>query len=98
MAKYRDCLQRKGSAELNNLFLFHSPGFLTGFERVPILGVDTIMMTVEDTQIDTHLTYDWYYPKAHTCNSTLELPIYSTKEIMRDKLTETLSKKRNTHN
>ncbi|XP_062276631.1 probable E3 ubiquitin-protein ligase HERC4 [Scomber scombrus] len=69
--------------------------FLTGFERVPILGVDTIKMTVEDTQIDANLTYDWYYPKAHTCNSTLELPIYSTKEIMRDKLTETLSKKRN---
>ncbi|CAK6973245.1 probable E3 ubiquitin-protein ligase HERC3 [Scomber scombrus] len=72
--------------------------FLTGFEKVPILGLDTINMKVQVTQIEEDLTYDWYYPKTHTCNSTLELPIYSSKEIMRDKLTEALSKKRSTHN
>ncbi|XP_062276633.1 probable E3 ubiquitin-protein ligase HERC4 [Scomber scombrus] len=68
--------------------------FLTGFEKVPIHGVDTIKMTVRVKEVED-LSYDQYYPETHTCFSILELPIYSTKEIMRDRLTEALSKKRN---
>ncbi|XP_044213215.1 probable E3 ubiquitin-protein ligase HERC4 isoform X1 [Thunnus albacares] len=70
--------------------------FVTGFERVPILGMDTIKMTVRDKQVED-LSYDLYYPETHTCFSALELPIYSSKEIMRDRLTEALSNKRNIH-
>ncbi|CAK6973243.1 uncharacterized protein LOC128359488 [Scomber scombrus] len=70
--------------------------FVTGFEKVPILGVDTIKMTVRVKQVED-LSYDQYYPETHTCFSILELPIYSTKEIMRDRLTEALSNKRNSH-
>ncbi|XP_053175956.1 uncharacterized protein LOC128359488 [Scomber japonicus] len=70
--------------------------FVTGFEKVPILGVDTIKMTVRVKQVED-LAYDRYYPETHTCFSILELPIYSTKEIMRDRLTEALSNKRNSH-
>ncbi|XP_054892414.1 probable E3 ubiquitin-protein ligase HERC3 isoform X2 [Poeciliopsis prolifica] len=69
-----------------NTFLW----FVTGFERVPILGLDKIKMKikVKTTQDDQ------YYPATHTCFSTLELPPYSTKDVMRAKLTEALSNKR----
>ncbi|XP_034735088.1 probable E3 ubiquitin-protein ligase HERC4 [Etheostoma cragini] len=65
--------------------------FVTGFERVPVLKMEKIKMTVKVPQVQD-LSYDWYFPETHTCNSTLELPLYSTKEIMHTKLTEALSK------
>lgn len=72
------------------IFLSLSPGFVTGFERVPILGMkNTMKICVKKVQDNSH---DKYYPETHTCTSTLELPIYSTKEIMQTKLTEALSK------
>ncbi|XP_036962839.1 probable E3 ubiquitin-protein ligase HERC3 isoform X2 [Acanthopagrus latus] len=64
--------------------------FVTGFERVPILGMETIEMKVGVVKIQD-LSYDQYYPQTHTCFSTLELPLYSTKEIMQTKLIEALS-------
>ncbi|XP_043982008.1 probable E3 ubiquitin-protein ligase HERC4 isoform X1 [Gambusia affinis] len=69
-----------------NTFLW----FVTGFERVPILGVDTIKMNIRVESMKD----DQYYPATHTCFSTLELPLYSTKDIMRATLTEALSNKR----
>ncbi|KAK9517170.1 hypothetical protein VZT92_025058 [Zoarces viviparus] len=67
--------------------------FVTGFERVPILGMETIKMTVKVNGVG-ELSYDKYYPQTHTCFSILELPLYSTKEIMQSKLTEALSNNR----
>lgn len=66
------------------------PGFVTGFERVPILGMEKIAMKVGVVKVQD-LSYDEYYPQTHTCFSTLELPVYSTKEIMQTKLIEALS-------
>ncbi|XP_075998041.1 putative E3 ubiquitin-protein ligase HERC3 [Genypterus blacodes] len=64
--------------------------FVTGFQRIPILG--SIMMKVHDLEIEDDY-YDLYLPVVHTCFSRLDLPIYSTKEIMQAKLTEALNYK-----
>ncbi|XP_030586971.1 probable E3 ubiquitin-protein ligase HERC4 isoform X2 [Archocentrus centrarchus] len=64
--------------------------FVTGFDRVPTLGTDKIKMQVKVKEV-TDLSPDRYYPETHTCFSTLELPLYSAKEIMQTKLTEALS-------
>ncbi|TKS72961.1 putative E3 ubiquitin-protein ligase HERC4 [Collichthys lucidus] len=68
--------------------------FVTGFERQPILGMQTIKMKIKAAKVADHLANDQYYPESHTCFSALELPLYSTKEIMHSKLTEALSNKR----
>ncbi|TMS05606.1 putative E3 ubiquitin-protein ligase HERC4 [Larimichthys crocea] len=68
--------------------------FVTGFEREPILGMQTIEMKIKAARVEDHLANDQYYPESHTCFSALELPLYSTKEIMHSKLTEALSNKR----
>ncbi|CAI5667999.1 unnamed protein product [Oreochromis niloticus] len=70
--------------------------FVTGFDRVPILGMDKIKMQVKVKEVKD-LSYDQYYPETHTCFSTLELPLYSTKEIMQTKLTEALSNNKRIH-
>ncbi|KAM9385950.1 putative E3 ubiquitin-protein ligase HERC3 isoform 4-T4 [Pholidichthys leucotaenia] len=67
--------------------------FVTGFERIPICGIDTIKMQVRVKDRGNH-SYDEYYPETFTCCSLLELPIYSSKEIMRTRLTEALSNRR----
>ncbi|XP_045892497.1 probable E3 ubiquitin-protein ligase HERC4 [Micropterus dolomieu] len=63
--------------------------FLTGFRRVPVLGMDQIKMTIFVKQIQS-ASYDQHFPESLTCHSYLYLPLYSTKEIMRDRLTEAL--------
>nr|XP_046250580.1 probable E3 ubiquitin-protein ligase HERC4 [Scatophagus argus] len=71
--------------------------FVTGFEREPILGMEKINMTVGVKQVQDG-SFDQYYPETHTCFSALELPLYSTIEIMRTKLTEALSNCKGIHN
>lgn len=67
--------------------------FVTGFERVPIVSKQQQkMMTVQGlTERNKELPDDCYFPKSHTCYSVLELPLYSTKDIMKNKLTEALA-------
>ncbi|XP_059190452.1 probable E3 ubiquitin-protein ligase HERC3 [Centropristis striata] len=67
--------------------------FVTGFDRVPIVGMGDIKMKVKVKKAQD-LSYDQDNPETHTCFSTLELPLYSTKEILRTKLTEALSRNR----
>lgn len=67
-----------------------SSGFLTGFRRAPILGMNQVRMEVRATQIQTGQHYDQHFPESLTCHSILYLPLYSSKEIMRDRLTEAL--------
>ncbi|XP_065327503.1 E3 ISG15--protein ligase HERC5-like [Pelmatolapia mariae] len=63
--------------------------FLTGYRRVPILGIDQVKMKVFARQFQSG-TCDQHFPESETCYSNLYLPFYSTKEIMRDRLTEAL--------
>ncbi|KAL6107277.1 uncharacterized protein ACO6RY_10950 [Pungitius sinensis] len=64
--------------------------FLTGSRRVPILGMDQVRMKVQVTQVQIGQRYDQHFPEALTCHSILRLPLYSSKEIMREKLIEAL--------
>ncbi|XP_028264081.1 probable E3 ubiquitin-protein ligase HERC3 isoform X2 [Parambassis ranga] len=63
--------------------------FLTGFRMVPIFGMGQIQMKVRVKQIHTG-SYDQHFPESLTCHFILDLPQYSNKEIMRDRLTEAL--------
>ncbi|KAM7396240.1 hypothetical protein PAMP_019297 [Pampus punctatissimus] len=67
--------------------------FLTGFRRAPILGMDQIQMRIRVKQVQDS-SVDQLFPESLTCHSILELPLYPTKEIMRDKLTEALMPER----
>ncbi|KAM7396239.1 hypothetical protein PAMP_019296 [Pampus punctatissimus] len=67
--------------------------FLTGFRRAPILGMDQIQMRIQVKQVQDS-SVDQLFPESLTCHSILELPLYPTKEIMRDKLTEALMPER----
>lgn len=72
-------------------FLFFlKPVFVTGFKRVPMTRTQ-IHMTIQLNQ-SWVFPQDQYYPGSHTCFSILELPLYSTKEIMQDRLIEALNK------
>lgn len=74
-------------------FFMSSAVFLTGFRKVPVLGMDQIRMTIRIKQIQSGLD-DEQFPESLTCHSILELPLYSTKEIMRERLTEALESNR----
>ncbi|XP_013867633.1 probable E3 ubiquitin-protein ligase HERC3 [Austrofundulus limnaeus] len=65
--------------------------FVTGFERVPVLGLDKIEISIRVKYVPDLSSPDQYYPEAYTCYSFLELPLYSNKEILRSQLTEALS-------
>ncbi|KAM4572310.1 putative E3 ubiquitin-protein ligase HERC4 [Odontesthes bonariensis] len=67
--------------------------FLTGYRRVPILGMGQIRMTLRDKVILSG-TYDEHLPESLTCHSIVELPPYSTKQIMREKITEAVKPER----
>ncbi|XP_060729053.1 probable E3 ubiquitin-protein ligase HERC4 [Tachysurus vachellii] len=64
--------------------------FVTGFDRVPILGMAEVKMTVRPL---CYATQD-YLPQALTCHTILDLPIYQSKEILQMKLTEAIHHKR----
>ncbi|XP_019960901.2 probable E3 ubiquitin-protein ligase HERC3 [Paralichthys olivaceus] len=65
--------------------------FVTGFERLPILGNNTITIRTREF---LHDSQDQYFPESLTCHSYLDLPLYSTREIMKTKLTEALNNSR----
>ncbi|XP_070764278.1 probable E3 ubiquitin-protein ligase HERC4 [Enoplosus armatus] len=67
--------------------------FLTGFRRAPILGMDKIQMKIQVHQ-DQSTSPDQLLPESLTCHSILYLPLYSTKEILRDRLMEALTPER----
>ncbi|KAL7877118.1 hypothetical protein SRHO_G00037610 [Serrasalmus rhombeus] len=64
--------------------------FLTGFDRVPVLGMDQVRMRVRCLYMST----EDHLPEALTCHSLLQLPMYQTKETLRAKLLEALHHKR----
>uniref|UniRef100_A0A3B4CZH2 HECT domain-containing protein n=1 Tax=Pygocentrus nattereri TaxID=42514 RepID=A0A3B4CZH2_PYGNA len=64
--------------------------FLTGFDRVPILGMNQVKMRVRPLLNST----EDHLPQALTCHSLLELPMYQTKRTLEAKLKEALYHKR----
>ncbi|KAG9344016.1 hypothetical protein JZ751_012492, partial [Albula glossodonta] len=64
--------------------------FVTGCDRVPILGMGQIKMrvTVRLNSTPQHL------PEALTCHTLLILPVYETKEGLKAKLTEAIAHNR----
>ncbi|XP_071808408.1 probable E3 ubiquitin-protein ligase HERC4 [Asterias amurensis] len=55
--------------------------FLTGTDRVPIQGMKTLRAYIQPVR-----SGDDFLPVAHTCFNLLDLPIYKTKDKLRDKL------------
>lgn len=55
--------------------------FLTGSDRIPILGMSEIKVVLQPMKVD-----DSHLPVAHTCFNLLDLPMYSSEAAMREKL------------
>ncbi|XP_043099178.1 probable E3 ubiquitin-protein ligase HERC4 isoform X2 [Puntigrus tetrazona] len=64
--------------------------FLTGFEKVPILGMSAVKMKVRPLFI---FTQD-HLPQALTCHAILDLPVYESKETLKAKVIEAINHKR----
>ncbi|CAF4423535.1 unnamed protein product [Rotaria socialis] len=60
--------------------------FLTGSDRVPVFGwSQTLPMTIQRSHTD-----DAHLPVSHTCFNILDMPLYSSKEILKAKLLEAI--------
>lgn len=55
--------------------------FLTGSDRIPIMGMSQIKLVFQPMKVG-----DDYLPVAHTCFNLLDLPMYSSEEVMEEKL------------
>ncbi|XP_051735246.1 E3 ISG15--protein ligase HERC5-like isoform X2 [Ctenopharyngodon idella] len=64
--------------------------FLTGFEKVPVLGMSAVKMRVTPL---LNSTQD-HLPEALTCHALLGLPVYQNKETLRAKAIEAINHKR----
>ncbi|XP_033986178.1 probable E3 ubiquitin-protein ligase HERC3 [Trematomus bernacchii] len=56
--------------------------FLTGSDRIPIHGMESMRIVIQSTTAEEH-----YLPVAHTCYNLLDMPRYQTKEILHRRLT-----------
>ncbi|XP_067858724.1 probable E3 ubiquitin-protein ligase HERC4 isoform X1 [Heptranchias perlo] len=59
--------------------------FLTGSDRIPILGMKSLKFIIQPTGGG-----DNYLPVAHTCFNLLDLPKYTDKEILKTKLVKAI--------
>lgn len=59
--------------------------FLTGSDRIPILGMKSLKLVIQPTRGGEH-----YLPVAHTCFNLLDLPKYSSLETLRNKLLQAI--------
>ncbi|XP_063074747.1 probable E3 ubiquitin-protein ligase HERC3 isoform X2 [Engraulis encrasicolus] len=57
--------------------------FLTGSDRIPIHGMESLHIVIQSTSAEEH-----YLPVAHTCYNLLDMPCYRTKETLRTRLTQ----------
>ncbi|KAL0964222.1 hypothetical protein UPYG_G00321040 [Umbra pygmaea] len=67
--------------EKKKLFLL----FLTGSDRIPILGMKSLKLVIQPTRGGEH-----YLPVAHTCFNLLDLPKYTSPESLKDKLLQAI--------
>uniref|UniRef100_A0A8C3GBA4 HECT and RLD domain containing E3 ubiquitin protein ligase 4 n=1 Tax=Cyclopterus lumpus TaxID=8103 RepID=A0A8C3GBA4_CYCLU len=59
--------------------------FLTGSDRIPILGMKSLKLVIQPTSGG-----EQYLPVAHTCFNLLDLPKYRSLEILREKLLQAI--------
>ncbi|KAG7999979.1 putative E3 ubiquitin-protein ligase HERC4 [Nibea albiflora] len=59
--------------------------FLTGSDRIPILGMKSLKLVIQPTSGGEH-----YLPVAHTCFNLLDLPKYTSIETLREKLLQAI--------
>ncbi|KAF7219605.1 probable E3 ubiquitin-protein ligase HERC4 [Nothobranchius furzeri] len=59
--------------------------FLTGSDRIPILGMKSLKLVIQPTGGGEH-----YLPVAHTCFNLLDLPKYTSVEMLREKLLQAI--------
>ncbi|XP_073494150.1 probable E3 ubiquitin-protein ligase HERC3 isoform X1 [Phyllobates terribilis] len=59
--------------------------FLTGSDRIPIYGMSSLHIIIQSVS-----SGEDYLPVAHTCYNLLDLPKYSSKEILRQRLTQAI--------
>ncbi|XP_035461634.1 probable E3 ubiquitin-protein ligase HERC4 isoform X1 [Scophthalmus maximus] len=59
--------------------------FLTGSDRIPILGMKNLKLVIQPTGGGEH-----YLPVAHTCFNLLDLPKYTSLETLREKLLQAI--------
>lgn len=59
--------------------------FLTGSDRIPILGMKSLKLVIQPTSGGEH-----YLPVAHTCFNLLDLPKYTSIETLRGKLLQAI--------
>ncbi|XP_058497192.1 probable E3 ubiquitin-protein ligase HERC3 [Solea solea] len=57
--------------------------FLTGNDRIPIHGMESLRIIIQSTTAEEH-----YLPVAHTCYNLLDMPRYQTKDTLRHRLTQ----------
>lgn len=67
--------------EKKKLFLL----FLTGSDRIPILGMKSLKLVIQPTGGGEH-----YLPVAHTCFNLLDLPKYTSIEALQEKLLQAI--------
>uniref|UniRef100_A0A8C4RM49 HECT and RLD domain containing E3 ubiquitin protein ligase 3 n=1 Tax=Erpetoichthys calabaricus TaxID=27687 RepID=A0A8C4RM49_ERPCA len=59
--------------------------FLTGSDRIPIYGMESLQIAIQSTAgSEQHL------PVAHTCYNLLDMPRYTSKEVLRKRLTQAI--------
>ncbi|KAJ7397165.1 hypothetical protein BTVI_137957 [Pitangus sulphuratus] len=59
--------------------------FLTGSDRIPIYGMSSLRIIIQSTT-----SGEQYLPVAHTCYNLLDLPKYSSKEILSARLVQAI--------
>uniref|UniRef100_A0A8C0FMH7 HECT-type E3 ubiquitin transferase n=1 Tax=Bubo bubo TaxID=30461 RepID=A0A8C0FMH7_BUBBB len=59
--------------------------FLTGSDRIPIYGMSSLRIVIQSTT-----SGEQYLPVAHTCYNLLDLPKYSSKEILSARLVQAI--------
>lgn len=59
--------------------------FLTGSDRIPILGMKSLKLVIQPTGGG-----EQYLPVAHTCFNLLDLPMYSSLQTLREKLLQAI--------
>uniref|UniRef100_A0A8C6FY16 HECT and RLD domain containing E3 ubiquitin protein ligase 4 n=1 Tax=Moschus moschiferus TaxID=68415 RepID=A0A8C6FY16_MOSMO len=59
--------------------------FLTGSDRIPILGMKSLILVIQSTGGGEE-----YLPVSHTCFNLLDLPKYTDKETLRSKLIQAI--------
>ena len=59
--------------------------FLTGSDRIPIYGMSSLRIVIQSTG-----SGEQYLPVAHTCYNLLDLPKYSSKEVLSARLVQAI--------